>query len=150
MNYYLITKNTVLVMSVGISCCRVYELGNTFDVNMSLKDILELSCIHYGSSFEGRLKASKYYLNYNYKLPIIIDEYKNIIVFPTKTYGDIYNSIVCVNKILDYEKKDNNVVIYLKEGTNIKINDSYKIFENQYFKALKLKMRLERIKNTSY
>lgn len=150
MNYYIITKNTVLVMSVGYSCCRVYEIDKTFDVNMSLKEILELSCIHYGSSFEGRIKASKYYLNYNYKLPIIIDEYKNIIVFPTKTYDDINNSIICTNKILDYEKRDDNILIYLKNGNSINIEDSYKIFENQYFKALKLKMRLERIKNTSY
>ena len=33
MNYYIITKNTVLVMSVGYSCCRVYEIDKTFDVN---------------------------------------------------------------------------------------------------------------------
>ena len=73
----------------------------------------------------------------------------HIIIFPTKSYGDIENSIVCINNILDYEKKGNNVLIYLKNGKNIEIEDSYGFFENQYLKAQRLNMRLERIKNTS-
>ena len=146
---YVINNETVVVMSVGFSCCKVFEKDESFEVNMSLKDIIELSCNYFGSSFEGRIEGSKYHLEYNYKLPIIIDEYRNIIIFPTKSYSDITNSIICLNQILDFEKKDNNILLYLTNGKNIEINDSYGLFENQYLKAQKLNMKLERIKNTS-
>ena len=146
---YVINNETVVVMSVGLSCCKVFEKDESFEVNMSLKDIIELSCNYFGSSFEGRIEGSKYHLEYNYKLPIIIDEYRNIIIFPTKSYSDITNSIICLNQILDFEKKDNNILLYLTNGKNIEINDSYGLFENQYLKAQKLNMKLERIKNTS-
>ena len=148
-NDYIINNDTVVVMSLGISCCKVFEINDTFDVNMSLKEILKLSCIYFGSSFEGRIESSKYHLGYNYKLPIIVDESRNIIVFPTKTYSDIYNNIVCVNKVLDYERKDKNILIYFENGQSVEIEDSFPIFENQYLKAQKLNMKLERIKNTS-
>ena len=49
---YVINNETVVVMSVGISCCKVFEKDESFEVNMSLKDILELSCNYFGSSFE--------------------------------------------------------------------------------------------------
>nr|MBP3258510.1 competence protein ComK [Bacilli bacterium] len=146
---YVINNETVVVMSVGNSCCKVFEKDESFEVNMSLKDILELSCNYFGSSFEGRIEGSKYHLEYNYKLPIIIDETRNIIVFPTKSYRDITNSIICVNQILDYEKRNNDILLYLKNGKCIEINDSYGMFENQYLKAQKLNMKLDRIKNTS-
>ena len=137
------------MLYVNDSRCKVYEVDSTFEVDMSLEDVLELSCKYYGSSFDGRIKGSKYYLHYNYKLPIIVDEMRDIIIFPTKTYGNINNNIICLKNILDYEKKGNNIVLYVDYNKCIEIDDSYKLFENQYFKAVKLKMRLKRIKNTS-
>ncbi|MBR1376492.1 MAG: competence protein ComK [Bacilli bacterium] len=148
-NDYVINAETVVVMSVGSSCCKVYELDDCFEVNMSLKEIIELSCNYFGSSFNGRLEGSKYYLGYNYKLPIIVDEYRDIIVFPTKSYESNNNYLISLNQIKDFEKKNKGILIYLKNGKNIEIEDSYGIFENQYLKAQKLLLRLIRIKNTS-
>ena len=79
---YIINNETVVMMSVDNCRCKIYELENEFEVNTTIKKIINLSCKYFGSSFEGRLEGSKFYLNYDYKLPIIIDEHRDIIVFP--------------------------------------------------------------------
>ena len=147
---YIINNETVVVMSVGNSCCKVYEVDDSFEVNMSLKKIIELSCNYFGSSFNGRLEGSRFHLGYNYKLPIIIDETRDIIAFPTRSYRDLNNYFLCLKQIKDYEKVNNNIAIYLKNGKSIEIEDSFGIFENQYLKAQKLKMKLDKIKNASF
>ena len=146
---YIINGETVVVMSVGSSCCKVFELDDCFEVNMSLKDIIELSCNYFGSSFNGRIEGSKYHLGFNYKLPIIVDESRDIIVFPTKSYQSNNNYLISLNQIKDYKKIEKGILIYLKNGKEVTINDSYGIFENQYLKAQKLFLKLARIKNTS-
>ena len=119
---YIINGETVVVLSVSDSCCRVFELEDCFEVNMSLKDIVELSCKYFGSSFNGRLDGSKYHLGDNYKLPIIIDEWRDIIIFPTKAYNSLGNYIISFNQIKDYEKIGNGVLIYMKNGKKVKLN----------------------------
>ena len=146
---YVISSETVLVMSVGKSCCKIYELEDNFEVNMSLNKIINLSCNYFGSSFQGRIEGSKYYLGDNYKLPFIVDEYREIIAFPIKSYRDSNNAIILLNQIKDYEKTKDGIIIYTKNNNKIEIKESFGIFENQYLKSQRLLLKLKRIKNTS-
>lgn len=148
-NDYIINGETVAMVSVSCSCCRVFELDDCFEVNMSLKDIVELSCKYFGSSFNGRIDGSKYHLGDNYKVPIIIDEYRDIIIFPIKSYNSVNNCIISFNKINNYEKIDDGILLYTKNGKKIKISDSFGIFENQYFKAQKLFLKILKTRNMS-
>lgn len=146
---YVINSQTVVVMSVGKSCCKVIELEDEFEVNMSLRRITKLSCNYFGSSYEGRLEGSRYYLDCNYKLPFIIDDHRELIGFTMKSYRTSGNILIIFNRILDYEKDNNDIVIYTTNGKQIRINESFGIFENQYLKSQKLLLKLKRIKETS-
>lgn len=145
---YIINNETVVMMSVDNCRCKIYELENEFEVNTTIKKIINLSCKYFGSSFEGRLEGSKFYLNYDYKLPIIIDEHRDIIVFPLKSYNSSNNYIIFPNKIKSYKKTNNGILITTINDKKIEIKDSFGIFDNQYLKSQKLLINLYRIKNT--
>ncbi len=146
---YVINDDTIAVMAVTDSCCKVYEVDDEFMVNKSINDIIELSCKYYGSSLKGRLDGSKHILGCTYKLPIVINQYKNSIFFTTRSYksGDTY--IICYNNISFYEKVDQRTRIYAPKDKIIMIDERYKIFENHYSRANLLYMKLQLIKNTS-
>lgn len=144
---YIINNDTVVVMSVSSSCSMVYELNCSFKVNCSLKKIINMSCNYFCSSFTGRIEGSKYYLGHSYKLPILLDDYKNIVFFPLKSYRSIDNCIIFLNKIKDYKKCDNGIKILSINDKEIIINYSYPVFENQYLRTQKLLMKIKYIKN---
>lgn len=146
---YIINGETVVMMSISNSSCRIYETEKVFDVDISLKEILEESCKYFGSSLEGRTESSKYHLKYDYKLPIIIDENREIIIFPTKSYNSLNSYVIFINQIKDYEKTDNGIKIILKNNKVIEINESFGIFENQYLRSLKLLNALKNMKKIS-
>ena len=144
---YVINNETVVMMSIDDSCCMVYEKDCSFKIENNILNILKESCNYFGSSFSGRIEGSKYILNYNYKLPIIVDESREIIVFPIHGYDSLNNCIICANQILNYEKVKDGIIIYLENGNKIKINESFGIFENQYLKSLNLLNILRKRKN---
>ena len=145
---YVINDDTVVVMAVNDSCCKIYETRSEFVVNKSLNEILELSCKYYGSSLKGRLEGSKYIFKCSYKLPIVINQYNNSIFFTTRSYKSSDTYIICYNNIKFYEKYNEKTKIYMKNDKNIIIDECYRLFENQYSRANLLYMRLQMIKNT--
>lgn len=145
---YVINDDTVVVMAVNDSCCKIYEIENDFIVNKSLQEVLEESCKYYGSSLKGRLEGSKYVFNCSYKLPIVINQYSNSIFFTTRSYKSLDTYIVCYNNIKFYEKNRRYTNIYVENGKKIVIEEGYRLFENQYSRANLLYMKLQMIKNT--
>ena len=149
LNNYCISDNTLAVIALDASCCMVYEIGSTFKINMSIKQILDFSCNFYGSSLKGRMEGSKHILNMKYKLPIIVNQYKNLIFFSTRSYTDNNTYIINYNNIDYYEKSGKDTDIYFKNNIKIKLNDSYNVFKNQYINADLLYRKAENIKNAS-
>jgi competence protein ComK len=66
----------------------VLEQNKRYAVNMSAKEIIENSCLYYGSSYEGRKDAVKYRTDFRRKLPIPISISRNIYAFPTHSPDD--------------------------------------------------------------
>ena len=148
-NIYCINNNTLVVKAVSSSCCMIYELDKEFEVSNSLVEILDYSCKCYGSSLKGRLEGCKYILGIKYKIPIIVNQYENMIYFMTRSFksDDIY--IISYNNINFYEKYNNKTKIVFKNGKELEVNESYTIFKNQYINADILYRKLENLKNTS-
>lgn len=98
--------------------------------------ILNYSCIYYGSSLKGRLMCSKNVLNTQNRLPIVISEQKQIVMFPIKEN----NNILWLNfkLIKDYVKEDDGVKITFKNEVVKNFNISYTILNNQMLKCSKL------------
>lgn len=98
--------------------------------------ILNYSCIYYGSSLKGRLLCSKSVLNIQNRLPVVISEQKQIVMFPIKENNNII--WLNFNLIKDYVKEHDGVKIIFKNEVCKIFNVSYTILNNQMLKCSKL------------
>lgn len=144
---YYINKSTYAIFSVDKDVSKVIEEGETFLVDKSVMSIIEESCVYFGSTYDGRYRGSKKILNMNYKLPIVIEEYNNLIFFPTSSprFQDcVWLSLNCISK---YAKDENGSSVTFSNGDQISLNISYYCLENQVFRATLLDSLLRKRKN---
>lgn len=135
---YEINSSTLAVVPLTNGKSKIYEFDNTFEVNMNVYDIINSSCKYFGSSYIGRYEGAKTLLGMSYKLPIIIEETKEIIFFPTSSPKLNECSWISLKDIENYDKKYNNVVVEFKNGLHLEFELSIFSFENQVFRALRL------------
>ena len=111
----------------------------------NLFNIIDESCKYYGSSYKGRCKSTEYLMGIKKKVPIIISESKKIIFFPTmalKNKNCIWFNLNSIDKY--FSTTDLLLNVKLINGSNITINCSNYVFNNQYLKALRLKSILKK------
>lgn len=145
-NKYFINEDTLILVPED-NKTKIYDKEGIYEINMKMKDIVEKSCNYYGSSFLGRCIGSKSILNMNYKLPIIIDEVKEVIMIPTTSPNNINCHWLCLNNIEDYYKKENKIVIEFSDKSTYEIENSYYSLENQIFRGTLLLTKLRKRKN---
>jgi len=61
----------------------IYDVNGTFYSELSMKTLLEESCLRGGSKMQGRLEAAKHALAIRNKIPLIIDPLNYLYAFPT-------------------------------------------------------------------
>ena len=85
LDQYEINKSTLAVLPIDESSSRVLEEEAEYIVNKSTTDVINDSCKYFGSSYKGRNEGTKSLIGGNYKLPILIEESREIIFFPTSS-----------------------------------------------------------------
>lgn len=96
------------------------------------------SCKYYGSSYEGRKNGSRYLLSLTSKLPIILNEKKNLVLFPINSDRSKNNIWFMYNNILNYKKVKNYVEVTFKNKEKMIFLISYYVFRNQMLKSSQL------------
>lgn len=147
MDYYYINRGTCAIIPIDSKISEVIELDNSYVVNKSVSDIIDDSCRYYGCSYKGRFDGSKKILNMNYKLPIIVEEFHNLIFFPTSSprFG---NCIwISLENIKSYSKIDDVSKIVFNNDRILDLNISYYSLENQIFRATMLDSLLRKHRN---
>ncbi len=144
---YEINSSTCALIPNDDFSTRIIETQNIINIPYSTSNIIEYSCAYYGSSFKGRLNGSKCALGSKYKLPIIIEESREIIFFPTTSYESNNCAWISLKNISDYKKESNHVKVLFQNNTFIDLNISYESFENQVLRATKLLLILKSRKN---
>ena len=135
---YEINASTCALIPKDDFSTIIIEKQNRFSVMLPIQKIIENSCSYYGSSFKGRLNGSKYSLGSKYKLPIIIEETREIIFFPTLSYENSHCTWIALNNIREYKKQGNKVQLIFDNKQKIDVPVSYESFENQMLRATKL------------
>lgn len=116
---------------------KVLEKYDEIDVDKLLIDVIDNSCLYYGSSYKGRVRATNYMIGQCYKCPIIISENKNIVFFPVlSNLGDIY--WFSYNNINNYYKNGEKIVILFNNDIKKEFDISIFLFNKQYFKSARL------------
>ena len=146
MNNYIINSNTVALIPIKKELTRILEENYSFIVNENSMKIIENSCRYFGSSYLGRHKGTKTLTGINYKSPIIIEESKNIIYFPTMSPRETMCSWLSLRHIDKYVSKNNKIQVIFENGDKYSFDISYGSFDNQYLRATKLESILRKRK----
>jgi competence protein ComK len=145
---YEITCETLAIIPTDNFCSKIIEKDNTFFVNKTPLQIIENSCSFFGSSYLGRAKGTKKLIGVSHKAPIIIEESKEIIFFPTSSPRLYECCWISLKNILEYKKNKNNSLVQFNSGVSLELDMSYGSLNNQVLRATRLESVLRTRKNT--
>ncbi len=137
MQDYEINTNTLALINEK-ERTKVYETDNSFYVDKSANKIMEDSCEYFGSSLSGRQKGTFNLIGVSHKSPIIVEETKEIIFFPTVSPRQKNCNWISLNNIEKYYNDKGKVVIIFKNKQKIELLTSYGIVDNQILRATRL------------
>ena len=147
---YIINCETLIIMPYDDNKSRVYEYDEEFIVKKNVTSIVRDSCLYFGSSLAGRREGTKALINCEIKVPIIIEDSQNLIIFPTSSYRNTKNMWISYNNLLKYNKNDiNSTLLYFKQDNKIIVNVRYNIIDNQIIRCIKLEALISKRKNYS-
>lgn len=138
MDKYIINENTLALLTID-NKVKIVEKYIDFYIEGSLNNIINDSCIYYGSTFLGRMHSAKSLLGISTKLPIIISEKKELIFFPTNSYKNtncVWINYIEVDKYYSINSKE--LIITFLNKKKLVISVSNNIFTKQLFKASRL------------
>lgn len=131
MKDYEINEETLAIMPDDVWSSMVLEDDFKYEVNKTPLEILDYSCKYFGSSYPGRKDGSKDILNSSYKLPILVEDTRNIIFFPTSSPLDDSCTWISLGNIKDYRKVGKNKTeILFKNNKVMTVDVSYYSFNN--------------------
>ena len=139
---YEINTATLAIIPIDENTSKVYENEEEYIIKRSSNSIIKSNCEYYGSSYEGRCIGTKSLTGIKSKYPIIIEESRNIIFFPTTSTRTQQSSWIALNKVKDYVKNNQTSKINFKNNVKINLDISYYSLENQICRATMLKSKL--------
>ena len=141
---YEITFDTQVILPVENNSSRIIENNESYVINVPPMQVLEHSCEYFGSSFNGRKEVTKKLLGITHKSPIIVEESRKIIFFPTTSPDRIDCVWINLEKVNKYYKSSSKKsIIEFKNGDIIEFDVSIGSLTNQIMRASRLKYILE-------
>lgn len=141
---YEITFDTQVILPVENNSSRIIENNESYVINVPPMQVLEHSCEYFGSSFNGRKEGTKKLLGITHKSPIIVEESRKIIFFPTTSPDRIDCIWINLEKVNKYYKSSSKKsIIEFKNGDIIEFDVSIGSLTNQIMRASRLKYILE-------
>lgn len=135
---YEINSATLAIMPINENTSRVIEGDNEYIVNKATTSIIDDSCKFFGSSYQGRFEGTKSVLGVNYKAPILIEETREIIFFPTISPRLKECKWISLKNVDKYFKNGYNSKIIFKNGRELELDISYPSLENQILRSTRL------------
>ena len=146
---YEISRGTLAILPNEKGTSLVYEDEERYLIHEKPFNIMDESCKYCGSSYEGRKEGAKSILGAEYKVPIVVEDSSNLILFPTTSpYADdcIWISLKRVNNI--HKIDANNSKIVFDNNKELIIPCSFRSLENQLSRASRLDLVLRNRKNS--
>ena len=149
MKNYEINSDTIALIPINSTKTKVYELENEFIVDKSGLKIMEESCEFFGSSLQGRQKGTKNLTGITHKSPVIVEESRNIIFFPTNSPRLSKCCWISLNNLENISKSSDNTLLIFKNERKLYLDISFNILDNQILRASRLEsVSRKRRKNT--
>lgn len=140
---YEISRGTLAVLPNKKESSLVFEDEERYIVPQTPFSIMEESCKYFGSTYEGRKDGAKEMLGYEYKVPIVVEDSSNLILFPTTSPTSNNCCWISLNRVKRIEKIDSkNTKVIFDNNREIIIDCSYRTLENQISRACRLDLIL--------
>lgn len=145
---YEINMDTLLIIPIEKGKSKVREVDGELIVKMSPLSIIKNSCLYFGSTYEGRSMAIKEILGIDMKIPILIEESRNMLFFPTTSCINRNAIWVSFQNLLKYSKfNEFSTVLFFRQGNSVKVDIKYNLIDNQVIRCIKLENLLNKRKN---
>lgn len=145
---YEISKGTLAIVPNEKDSSLVYEDEERYIIDDNPFKIMEESCKYFGSTYEGRKDSAKEILGAEYKVPIIVEDSENLVVFPTTSPYSDECVWISLKRVKNFEKIDAcNTKIIFDNGKEIIVPCSFRSIENQISRASRLDYILRMRKN---
>ena len=144
---YEINNETLLIMPVSGNKSKIIEVDGEVIVNKSCLSIIKDSCLYFGSSYEGRRDGVKYATGVEMKVPILIEESRNILFFPISSCVHDDSIWISFKNLVRYFKVDaKSTKLMFNKNKTFVVDVKYNLVDNQYIRCIKLCSILERRK----
>lgn len=145
---YEFSKGTLAIVPNENESSLVYEDDDRYIIDQTPFKIMEESCKYFGSTYAGRKDSARSILGAEYKVPIIVEDSDNLIVFPTTSPQSTDCTWVSLKRIKSFVKIDSsNTKIIFDNGKEIIVPCSYRTIENQVSRASRLDLIMRSRKN---
>ena len=145
---YEISNGTLAIVPEENEKSLVYEDDEKYVVDEIPFKIMEDSCKYFGSSYNGRKESARDILGAEYKVPIIVEDSENLIVFPTTSPAAADCVWVSLKRMKKFEKVDGfNTKIIFDNNKEIIVPCSYRTIENQVSRSSRLDFVMRMRKN---
>jgi comK protein len=135
---YEINEGTLAILAKNKKSL-ILEDDKKYVVDSLPFDVVDHSCKYFGSSYEGRKEGTKEILHINYKVPIIVDNSRNLIFFPTNSPISDDCSWLSLKSIKSIKEGDFNTTdVIFNNGVSINIPVSKRTIDNQILRASRL------------
>ena len=145
---YEVNNGTLAVLPNDEDSSLVYEDDNRYIIQEKAYKIMDDSCKYFGSTYEGRKNGSKEILGAEYKVPIIVEDSNNLIVFPTTSPFSEDCVWISLKRVKNIFKIDSfNTKILFDNNVEIIVPCSFRSVENQLSRSSRLDLILRNRKN---
>ena len=145
---YEFSKGTLAIVPNENESSLVYEDDDRYIIDQTPFKIMEESCKYFGSTYAGRKDSARSILGAEYKVPIIVEDSDNLIVFPKTSPQSTDCTWVSLKRIKSFVKIDSsNTKIIFDNGKEIIVPCSYRTIENQVSRASRLDLIMRSRKN---
>lgn len=145
---YEISNGTLAIVPNEEESSLVYEDEERYIIEQKPFKIMEESCKYFGSTYEGRKDSAKEILGAEYKVPIVVEDSENLVVFPTTSPFSEDCVWISLKRVKKFEKIDTcNTRIVFDNNKEIIVPCSYRSIENQISRASRLDYILRMRKN---
>ena len=136
---YEINEGTLAIMPLDTNTSKVLEDEVEYVIEENPYQIMEESCKYFGSSYRGRKEGAKSILGDGYKVPILVEDGRNIIFFPTVSPTDKHCIWLASSKIKSIDSIDElSSRIIFDNNQEIEVPVSYRSLQNQLLRATRL------------
>lgn len=146
---YEINEGTLAILPLDSDTSKVLEDDLTYVIEQKPFQILDDSCKYFGSSYQGRKEGAKSILGEGYKVPVLVEDERNIVFFPTISPGDhecVWLSSKQIHRI-EYVDELTSKVIF-NNGQEIEVPVSRRSLQNQLLRANRLESVVRNRKNS--